>query len=78
MATYLIGNTPDAAEPVSVQDLADELKQDPETSVVKLIESSSAPPLLIVDMPAGRAQRLMQAYEGRLSIEPDAPLSPFS
>jgi hypothetical protein len=77
MKRYLIGSTPGADDSVSVRDLADQLAQDPNTSVIKLIDSPIAP-LLVVDMPDDRAQDLKQTYEGRLSIERDDPLSHYS
>jgi hypothetical protein len=76
MAPHLIANVPGTSEPVSLPDLAAALEVQPETSVVALTASATAPPLLVVDIGEDAAMRLQQAFAGRLTIERDAPLLP--
>jgi hypothetical protein len=76
VAPHLIANSPGNAEPVSLRDLASALAIVPGIGAIDLKDSPTAPPLLLVDMPEDVAERLRQAFEGRLTIESDAPLHP--
>ncbi len=77
MAPHLIANSPGNVEPVSLRDLAAALAAVPGIVVIDLKENPTAPPLLLVDIPQDVAEHLRQAFEGRLTIESDAPLQPF-